>query len=171
MNLNNKIFLILILVISAFLLNYQETKERLNVLEIKNKRLLPILDSIIEFESNCNYFEKNWVFNIHLNYYHKDNTKSIIQISSEGIEPLKRSNIWGCFTYKNHLFIVTGRFFDSTILKETTKTKNIKFYEIKDEIIDGEVVIDHRLLDSYSYWIYLYNNGEFEFYFKHTHCN
>ena len=135
------------------------------VLKIKDDNFISILDSVINFEKQCDYYTSDLLFSVGIN------RDSIIQIGSID-QIIKSDDIHGCFIYKEHLFIVTGMSLRQSLFAVTDKKKKIKYYE-PHEIYDpksGVVTIDIFEDDRFTFWLYKYIDGKFFFQGRHSYC-
>lgn len=126
------------------------------VLVVKDSILISIIDSLINFEKRCDYFNNSLRFSIFLNM---DSTIQISSISDRTIEVLGL----GCFTYRGHLFLVGGKILNANLFSITNRRKTITYYKPPKEEIQPED-------DSYTEWIYKYSHGKFIFISHHTFC-
>lgn len=149
-------FLLLLTVVSLCLSLRLKAVSRmayLEVLEVKNKKLLPILDSIIKHEQQCVYYTPKLIFNI----YSRKLNDSIdeVQIGAMGSILTRLELDEKCFEYAGHLFLVEGC--ENSLFTNTNKKKKISYY-----IETNDVVINYDD-DTYSFWIYNYINDRFFF--------
>lgn len=66
-----------------------------DVLEVVDKDMIVILDSIVEHEKRCDYYDSGLIFSI--GFYGGD----IVSIGTIGKRIAKSESIMGCFYYKN----------------------------------------------------------------------
>jgi len=150
-----KAFYISLLIITGFGMSLKsETHNHiacLKVLEIKNKDLEPILDSIIRHEQQCVYYTPKIVFSIHFQKIN-DSIKNV-QIGAIGSIVTEFDLDKSCFEFKGHLFLIKGN--HDAIFKNTNRTKLVSYY------IETEDIIFAYEDDTYSFWIYHYVGGNF----------
>lgn len=139
------------------------SKGHLTVLNIENGELSVIIDSIIDFEKRCDYYTKDLLFFVHLS------PDSTVQIGSFGFELVKSKTELGCFIYREHLFIVSGKYLDKSLFSETENKEEIKYYAPMKYDPNG-AIIDIAEDDSFSFWVYKYVGGKFLFETRHTFC-
>lgn len=102
-------FLLLLTVISLCLplkLEAVSHTAYLEVVEVKNKNLLPILDSIIRHEQQCIYYTPKLIFSI----YSQKLNDSINEVQIGAIGSILTSVDLNakCFEYAGHLSLVNG---------------------------------------------------------------
>ena len=80
----------------------QQTKET-SVLSIKNQKLYPVLDSVINFAKRCFYYQDS------LHFYLSIQFNEFIFDSQSGVSIDKAlfRDVYGCFKYKEHFFFVS----------------------------------------------------------------
>ena len=125
----------------------------LEVLEVKNKNLLPILDCIIKHEQQCVYYTPNLIFNI----YSRNLNDSIdeVQIGAIGSILTRLELDEKCFEYAGHLFLVEG--YKNSLFINTNRKEQISYY------IETNDVVTNYDDDTYSFWIYHYISDRFFF--------
>jgi hypothetical protein len=145
-----------------------EKSNVLTHLTIVDSNICIVLDSIVENEKKCEYYNEKLIFVFDIkkskDEYHLTiesvNDSNIIQ----GLEP------YGYFYFDNHLVIIDGdickKIFSST--KRTRKFRYIEYDLSYQE--DDKKVIYYFNDDSYSNWHYLYTNGNLIFKNKFTTC-
>jgi hypothetical protein len=92
---------------------YEKYYKELPLLTIADTNLIPILDSAVSFEKNCERYNESWVFTLKI-WLTKKDTFDLYRLeisSSDDIDealndPLTYS---GFFFYQNHLFLVYGQ--------------------------------------------------------------
>jgi hypothetical protein len=140
---------------------------KVGVLQIVNNDLVVVLDSIVDHEKQCEYYSSNLLFSIWIH-----DKKFTIGSIGERIKNSK--NILGCFVYKNHLFFVEGKYLNDTLLKRTKQKMKYCFAVSKTgtDPKTGIMFIDSMDLqdDSYSYWVFIYENSHLVFQEKQTYC-
>ena len=124
----------------------------LNILQMKNESLLPILDSIVRHEKQCVYYAPELIFEVYT-----QNNNSIIELQIRAIgSVVGQPDIYkGCFEFRRHLFLVWGKDYN-VIFKKTNKKKPISYVALKD----GEVLEEDN---TFSIWAYHYINNNFIF--------
>lgn len=143
--------------------------DSLTVLEVKYKKLFPVLDNIIGHEKKCDYFDNDLIFYINLQFVENSNT---FQIGSSNNNVIKTGNELGLFNYNGHLFLVSGRFLDKTLFFETNKRIPFTYYKPQNgyDLETNMVVVDTMEDDSFSFWVYNYENGQLVLKAEHTFC-
>jgi len=140
---------------------------------IVNENLFLLLDSIIEHEKKCEYYNTKLLFSIYLNT--NINNQYSVLVGSIGNKVIKTGREIGGFRHKDHLFIVNGDSIDATLFLKTeeklygifSKSKTGYNSKTKEWFFDVDAMQD----DSYSYWYYYYENGRFVFESKSTYCD
>ncbi len=167
----NKLRFSILLLLICFLARAQDNElDSINLLTVNNKVFSNVLSAVIGFEKQCNYYDSN--INFIIDVQKVDifiEIFSIIQIESIfGITKLGKEQ--GYFVYKGHTFIVSGVFEDK-IFKKTDRKIKFNYEEIIDkyDTKTGEPIIESED-DSFTQWIYLYQNGEFTFKLLHSYC-
>ncbi|MPM94386.1 hypothetical protein SDC9_141532 [bioreactor metagenome] len=134
--------------------------------------MITVLDSIIDFEAQCDYYSPNLVYSIGLKCEGKDTIN--IQIGSLGYDIMKSKAHLGCFVYRGHLFVVSGRYLDKVLFYKTDERKIIEYYKSKGNIGNNQrnkIILDIIEDDSFSFWIYKYINGNMVFLNRYdTYC-
>lgn len=164
------IFYILILIsFISFPINAKKTIDPhfVYILEVVDKDLIVILDSIVEHEKRCDYYDSGLLFSI--GFYGGD----IVSIGTIGKRIAKSKDIVGCFYYKKHMFFVEGQLY-KTLFKKTTQKMQYNF-AVSQSGIDpktGIYFMDSMDMqdDSYSYWTYIYKNKKLIFVESSTFC-
>jgi hypothetical protein len=138
--------------------------KELSMLLIKDTNLVPILDSVVSFDKNCEGYHEPLVFSIDVSFK-KENADEFyelliashddINLAMDSLQPF-----FGYFYYKNYLFLVFGeaakKFFS------TTKTKKKFTYIIYDEDYKFKIGY-YDVDDSYPYWYCYYIDNRFIF--------
>jgi len=134
-----------------------EKNDFLPVLKIENVELRTIVDSLVEHEKEMDYYDSNLVFYIDIQH-----RKSITLLSTGSFHEITKSgNEIGCFTIKNHLFIVSSNC-ETGLFKKTKCKKKIDFYrptEKEDDTLN-DVAIEIYEDDSYTQWNYRLLDGK-----------
>jgi len=146
------------------------TDDTLELLEVRNEKLITILDNIINHEIGCDYYNPDLLFAIHSQFI---NDTNILLIGSIGIETTRLGNELGCFEYQGHLFIVYGYWLDNTLFVATNERKKMSYHiPSKDICIENqELTLEFIEDDTFSFWYYEYNEGDFVFLEKSTYCD
>jgi len=134
-----------------------------DVLEVVNKDLVLILDSIVEHEKRCDYYDPGLIFGIR---FYGD----IVSIESVGNRINKSDAILGCFFLKKHLFFVKGRQLFNSLIVKTTQKMQYNFAVPKSGIDPKGRIYCLTQDDSYSQWLYIYKNNELILLNTHTFC-
>jgi hypothetical protein len=132
----------------------------IEVLQIKNENLLPILDSIISHEKHCVYYTPNLYFSIRSRMM--NDTISEFQIEAFGsilIEPADHYR--GCSEYNGHWFFVVGQELNETVFIKTNQRKTFVFHKPEEITSDGKILLRVIEDDTFSFWIYHYVDDEF----------
>jgi hypothetical protein len=154
-------YFILFVFVITFCTSFKDKKDNhvdyLNILQVKNKSLLPILDYIISQEKHCVYYKPELIFEVDVR---KNISFVELHIKAAGAKVAKSEWEKGCIQYGEHLFIVYG--FDEgykTIFKNTKKKMSISS-NIYITLKDGEFLEEDN---TFSTWVYHYANDVFEF--------
>jgi hypothetical protein len=144
--------------------------DTLELLEVKNEKLTTILDNIISHERGCDYYSPDLLFAIHSQFI---NDTNILLIGAIGLETIKLGNELGLFEYQGHLFIVYGHRLDNTLFATTNKRKNMSYHiPRKNKYFENqELTLGFIEDDTFSFWYYEFNEGDFIFLEKSTHCD
>lgn len=97
--------------------------DSLTVLQIRNKKLIPILDTILKHEICCGYYSPKLYFSIHDRII--NDTISEFQIGAFGSMLLDINYYKGCFKHNGHWFFVTGQELNESVFIRTKKKKNV----------------------------------------------
>jgi hypothetical protein len=152
--------ILFIIIIFAFLLTPLKASEvflssdSLEIVQIRNDKLMLVLDSILMYEKQCVYYTPELLFSIRSQNY--NDTVTVLQIEAFGTLKLKNDRDKGCFEYGGHLFFVKGNGYNA-IFKGTNKKKHIDYY------IKEKNVIYPFEDDSHAIWIYCLYKNEFIF--------
>lgn len=140
---------------------------KVDSLQITDEGLFVVLDSIIDHEIQCDYYSPDLLFSI---WSHD----KMLTIGSIGERIEKDKSVLGCFKYKNHLFFVKGKCLNEYLFKRTKQKMKYRFAVSKSGIDPktGILFIDSMDMqdDSYSYWVFNYENRHFVFKEKQTYC-
>ncbi len=146
----------LALVLICLIANAQNDKnDSLQVLKVENKQLLIILDSLIENDKSCDFYDTNLVYTVHIQptpYYGKylvsfSSSHKITQLGDEV----------GCFVTKQHIVIVNG-VFNKALFRKTSYKKMFSFYQPQNGVdSNGNIIIDIYEDDTYTQWDYIFN--------------
>ena len=163
------IYLFILISFISFPINAKKTIDPgfVDILEVVDKDMIVILDSIVEHEKRCDYYDSGLIFGI--GFY----GGNIVSIGTGGKRIAKSNAIVGCFYYKKHLFFVKGRLYE-TIFKKTTQRMQYNF-AVSQSGIDpktGIFFMDSMDMqdDTYSYWTYKYKDNKFTFIGSSTFC-
>ena len=133
----------------------QDTKDSLQILKVKNKQVLNILDSLIEHDKSCDFYDTNLVYTVYIQptpHY----GKYLISFSSSH-KITKWGNEVGCFVTNQHVVIVHG-VFNKALFKKTSYKKMFSFYQPQDGVdSNGNIIIDIYEDDTYTQWDYIFN--------------
>jgi hypothetical protein len=159
-----------VFVCSSFNLNAQHkySKDSLQVLRIKNNELIQILEGVITHEMSCKYYKPNLKYSIHFNFF-KDSL--VVQIESIGFEIVKLGNELGCFVYRGHLFIVSGKYLVKRIFSITDRKKQVAYWApTGDELPPSPCIVNKEgkkeSVEFLSAWIYKYDGVKNTFIFR-----
>ena len=163
------IYLFILISFISFPINAKKTIDPgfVDILEVVDKDMIVILDSIVEHEKRCDYYDSGLIFGI--GFY----GGNIVSIGTIGKRIAKSESIMGCFYYKKHLFFVVGRLYE-TIFKKTSQRMQYNF-AVSQSGIDpktGIYFMDSMDMqdDTYSYWTYKYKDNKFTFIGSSTFC-
>lgn len=164
----NFVFLFMVLISMGG--TFSNDKTLLPVLNMQNQSLIKIIDSIIQHEKKCDYYNENLLFSIHLQEISEGSLD--IQIESIGNKIVQLGNEKGCIEHKGHLFFVSG-VVNSDLFSKTRKTKNITYYEPKSGMNPKteEPILDVIEEDRFSIWVYNYVDDDFTLDSHHTNCD
>jgi len=132
------------------------------IVQIKNKNLLPILDSIVSYEKQLVYYTPKLYFSIRSRII--DDTLIEFQIASFGsilVEIGNNDRYKGCFEHNGHWFFVTGQEFNESVFIKTNQKKAFMFRKPVEYTSDGRMILNVIEDDRYSNWIYHYVNDDF----------
>jgi hypothetical protein len=142
---------------SSLLADADNCIDSINVLQVQNKDLVIILDSIINHENQCSYYSSELLIDIWIN-------GKTLTIGAIGERIRKDNSILGCLSYKKHLIFIHGKSIDKTLFEKTNKEIQYSFAVSKSGIDPGTKIMYIDSMDiadsSYSYWIYEYIDGE-----------
>jgi len=167
---------IFIFVISLVLYTYScaQDKSKSDIqyfckLEVVNKELFPILDSIIRMKSEVAYFKNGPLFTI---WFGLDSIKpDLIIIWAEGEKIFGANHDLGLFDYNGNTFFVRG-FLDTTIFSKTNLKRKFIFHSSSIEYLaNGEPVFDMGIDKRYCVWTCRYHNGRFKLLSFHSFDN
>jgi hypothetical protein len=143
----------------------EPSKNYLNQLLIENEELTFIVDSILNYEKNCDYYSSDLLYAIHI---HGQGGFSTLTIGAVGFKTIEIGNELGYFNHRSHVFIVYGYCLDNTLFSKSGKKKTFNYFKPNNR--DNEMIIYNIEDDSFSFWIYKYIQGDFVFQGLHTHC-
>ncbi len=167
------VYMLLILCFNSCSVSSQhtvKTKELLG-LSIIDTSLNTILDSVVSFEKNCDYYNDSLFFTVDVR-----KIKDVYELQIESSNNINNAldyfePILGYLYYKSHLFIiynpVSERFFKRT--EETKKFKYIKYDKTYQE--EDSLTLYHIIDDSFTIWNYWYINGNFVFKGRSSSCD
>lgn len=136
---------------------FEETMIALDVYEIVDKNLEPILDSIISVEMEMEYYRTDGFFSI---AFYSDTT--FVITSMVGFLPYYSKKEIGVLKYKGSPFIISYNLPDERILKKSSNKEKYKFIKNTSYIDESGVYTFIKYDDSgISSWYYGYNDGEF----------
>ena len=148
---------------------------KVEILQIQNECLLPILDSIIIHEKKCTYYTPELIFSIHSRIVNDTTTEyNIGSIGSWLVDFGDNQCYKGCFEHRGHWFVVEGQVLDSTVFKKTSEKKDFVFYKPEGETENGKIILYLIDDDTYSFWIYDYSDNMFifkEMYDPYCNCD
>lgn len=130
----------------------------LTYLEVKNEQIFQILDTVIEFEKKCDYYDEDIFFVIrkeeHSPYPNSYRFGADLYLHAS----LELNKIEGFFFHKNHLVLVKTV---DTSLYSRHMTMQFFSEELRTEFFPD---------DRGSSWIYSYENNHFTFKKLFTYC-
>ena len=116
---------------------------------------LHVLDSGLVVEHTEKYYKNNFRYGI--SFFLDQHGKSCVQIEAIGRRVLRIGNEQGILNYKNHTFIIYGKF-NNSILKPTGKMLIFDFAVNQTKTMDdGTVLLDGIEQDRFSVWIFRYD--------------
>ena len=138
---------------------------RLPILELVDSAITTKLDSIINYEKTCRYYDKLLFFYLTISPKPSSNFEFYFESSDSYEYAFSKPNVnrFGCFIYNKHIFVVENYMFCPLIFKKTTHSKKIKYkvcileYPIED--------------DSFTKWIYILDNGKLYFIKRGSYCD
>jgi hypothetical protein len=141
--------------------------DSLDILCVKNKELAVILDSIVDNETQCDYYNPNLLFVIGVN-------GKYISIGTVGERLAKDDYIMGCIPYRNHLFFVIGWYFDNALFEKTGQKREYIFAvsQTREDPETGDFILDPMNIqdDSFSQWTFIFEDNHFVLLEKYMHC-
>ena len=160
-----------ILCLSDINVNAQHKEKHidLSLLNIKQQKLLEILDDVVSHEKQCSYYDCKLLYSISVKKY-EDNFFVIIE-SQKDINILLPLGKYGYFYHKNHLFFVGGDNCED-LFSTCGEKKIFKFldYDPSYQPKNSKRIIYIFNDDSFSQWQYWYINKEFILTGKSTFC-
>lgn len=131
-----------------------------DVLTIAEKKLIPILDSVLIEERTRDYYRSDLLFDI---CFCQDSTIEIQAMDFLFMPQNGTADNFGFVKYGGHYFFVSGKYFDNNIFHNTGKTKRFKYYtDFAYKKEDGQLVFLQVEDEKYSSWIYRYNGENFK---------
>ncbi len=144
---------------------------KLPILLITDTCLNSVLDSVVNFEKSCDYYNDSLFFTVDVRvikevYELQIGSSNNINEALDYFEP-----IYGCLYYENHLFIIYNPASDK-FFKRTEKTKKFKYIKYDKSYQKGDTLTLYYILDdSYTYWNYWYINNKFVFEGRSSSCD
>lgn len=135
----------------------------LDILQINNEKLLPILDSIIKHERSCVYYTPSLYFSIGSRTVNDTVTEFQIGAFGSILVELGDSYYKGCFEHNGHWFFVRGEELKETVFIKTNQKESFAFYKQDGITSDGKIILRVIEDDTFSFWIYYYADAEFIF--------
>ncbi len=133
-----------------------------DVLQVKNERLLPILDDIIEHEKSRDYYMPKMNFFIRGSVDKNSITSFQIEASRFLLIDSSDDNYYkGCFKYGGHWFFVVGEEINESVFAKTGIKEPFTFYPPAEKLEDGTFILYIYEDDTCSIWIYQYINNDF----------
>lgn len=126
----------------------------LEILHVDNKLLEPILDSIIEYDSHCDYYSPDLMYDIRVRSF-KD-TVDEYYIAAFGLVLFDMGDNYynGCFEHKGHWFVVKWEEQSKTVFSNTNQKKEFILDNAEEKDKNGNMVLRLYEDDSFSFWIY-----------------
>ena len=159
-------FIIIFLLPCQFFNSCADVNQTTNVpiLNVENYNLYPVLDSIMDVEKRCDYYNSEMIFNIFQNNITESDSNIKIEAIGYKIDPT--SGLLGGFFYRNHLVLVEGLKLDSTLFSIKKGNYNLNVLIKRD----NDILYDYEI-ESYSMWIYKYSNYMLYFEERISNCN
>ncbi len=140
---------------NVFPQNQNITEVALDSLQIKDRNLIPILDSIITAEKCKDYYFPGMRFYINI-------SNNAYQISGYG-RTVVSNDLLGVFSHNDYTFIVAGDMLNPNVFGVSAQKQKIDFWK-KPSYIDektGKIVLVSFIDDRFSFWIYHYTGVKF----------
>jgi hypothetical protein len=168
-----KQILLFVIFLSAisFLANSQDIKIiQLPFVSMRDTTIKPILDSVVNFEKRCDYYNDSTIFVIIVSP--KNNDLYSLQITSTNklnYAMYFSNTVLGCFYYQNHIFIVFDD--DNKLFKKTNKKSSIEYMQFNFSNSKNSPKISLKAKDeTRTYWDYTIVNNKFIYNGKTTQC-
>ena len=147
-------------------------KDTVDIIHIKEARIQSILDSLLQHEKQCDYYDSELILKIHIRRLNSD----ILLVtfgSTSGFTTLGANQVMGGFNWKGHYTEVTGSEWIDTFFKKTNKKKEIERYEpVNNYNSQTEEVYLENIGESINTsWYYIYKNNRFYLKRKDSKCN
>ena len=164
--MKTKILMILLVILSVHLFGQYNPKpdnHRLVTLEIINKNLYPIIDSILNYKTKAEDLKPGTFFTIEFGTYL---VPDLIDIEANG------PSLYGCeakfigvFNYKDRTFIVSADSLDKTIFRKNKQFRKIdfSFKPVVGHLRNGTPVYNRRTFgDVWCRWVCRYIDFKFK---------
>lgn len=152
----------------ALLSQHIEKYNILTHLTIADSNICIVLDSIVENEKKCEYYNDKLIFAFDIKKYKGEYYLTIESVNDSNI--VQALEPYGYFYYDSHLVLINGDTCKK-IFSTTKHQRKFKYFEYElNYQKDDKKVIYYFNDDSYSNWHYLYTKGNLIFKDKFTSC-
>lgn len=162
-----RILYVVLIIIAVLCMSLKSEKgssvDSLEILQIKNENLLPILDSIVSHEKLCVYYTPDLYFSIRSLILNDTITEFQVGAFGSMLIEFGDNNYKGCFKHKGHWFFVEGQELNKALFAKTNQKKAFVFYKPAWETNNGEIILRVIEDDIFSFWIYYYVNNKLIF--------
>lgn len=136
-----------------------ERYDDIDILTIADKRLIPLLDEVLETESRRDYYRTDSPFSI---FFQTDSTILIgIVDCLFSFSKTASEDFYGMIQHGGHSFFVGGAYLDERIFHRSGAKRRVKFYTDSAYEENGKTVLLLFPDDSHSEWTYRYDGNEF----------
>lgn len=167
-----QIFIVLILSGQVMAQKVSVKIDTVDIIYVKETRILSILDSLLQHEKYCDYYDPELILKIHIRRLNSDSL--LVNFGSTlGLSTLGANQVLGGFNWKGHYTEVTGNhwvdsFFNKTNKKrEIERNEPIEYYDSQT----GEKYLNYVGESKTTLWFYMYINNQFNLMHKDTQCN
>jgi hypothetical protein len=133
----------------------------IDIVRVKNKKLLYILNSILVYEKKCDYYKPGLRFNILSRMINDSIYEFSIGAFDSSLIEGGEEHYKGYFRHGGHDFFVQGEELNESVFTKTRRKKEFVFYPAWETMSDGRLLL--RLISDHTYsgWTYHYINGKF----------